>query len=72
MRVTVTFEIETPMVPNFLRRTDGKMIRLCDIHRKELDTIAELWLSELRRKWDDQSAADSAVTTAVDAIQGEK
>ena len=52
MKIQVKAEIETPKVPNFLRRTDGEMMPLNAIDKKDLKLISEAWLVDLTKNWE--------------------
>ncbi len=43
-------EVETPLVPNFLRLSDGQSVPLCAVTEDGLREIAAAWTEELLKK----------------------
>jgi hypothetical protein len=48
--LTVTAQIQTPFVPNFLRMTDGQMLPLSAVGDAGLRRIGKAWTEELIRR----------------------
>lgn len=59
-RYRVTMEIETPIVPNFLRLSDGQSVPLCAVTEDGLREIAKSWTEELLEKARKQAAERAA------------
>lgn len=53
----VTMEVETPMVPNFLRLSDGQSVPLCAVTEDGLREIGKAWTEELIRRAQEQAEA---------------
>ncbi len=50
IRKTIEVEIEIPMVPNFLRYGDRKLLPLSAFSEEELRDVAAAWTKELLSK----------------------
>lgn len=54
-KIQVTATVETPVVPNFIKQTDGQIIPLCAISEEGLRGIGEAWTDCLIERAKEQS-----------------
>lgn len=54
-KIQVTTTIETPVVPNFIKQTNGQVIPLCAISERGLRDIGEAWIECLIERAREQS-----------------